>query len=226
MNRWIGIMALAVVGGAVALLVLLGPPAGGVEQMREVLLSYGPWAVLISAGLMIAQAVIAPLPANVITITNGLVFGPLWGAFLSWSTMLMGSSLCFLLSRTVGRPFALRMAGESLERAEGFFKRYGLPAVFVVRIVPFVPFDAISFGAGLVGVPYLKFLLATAIGIIPSVFLYSYIGSMVADAYWWLLIPALSISLVGLVCASKLMNSKLLKLTSKPPRAKLQVQEP
>src|SRR5262245_44474516 len=158
MNRWIGIVASVLIASALVLLLYVGPATGGVDQFRTKLLSYGPWAVVVSAGLMIAQAIIAPLPANVVTITNGLVFGPLWGALLSWVCTLVGASLCFMLSRTFGKPFALRIVGKPLDNAERFFKKYGLHAMFVVRIVPFVPFDAISYGAGLIGVPYLTFL--------------------------------------------------------------------
>jgi uncharacterized membrane protein YdjX (TVP38/TMEM64 family) len=206
MNRWLGITAAAVVIGCIALLALLGPPAGGVDRLRELLLSWGPWAVAVSAALMVAQAIIAPLPANVITITNGLVFGPIWGSLLSWSSMLLGSSICFVLSRTLGRPFATRVVGKSLDKAESFFNRYGLQAVFLVRIMPFVPFDAVSFGAGLVGVPYLKFILATAVGTIPSIMVYSYIGSKVSEAYWWVLIGALCASLIALALATRLLK--------------------
>src|SRR6187431_1685918 len=115
MNRWIGAVAAIVIVFAMTLLLYLGPTRG-VDQFREQLQSYGPWAILISAGLMIAQAIIAPLPANVVTITNGLVFGPLWGALLSWITTLIGASLCFLLSRNLGKPFALKVVGDSLDR--------------------------------------------------------------------------------------------------------------
>jgi uncharacterized membrane protein YdjX (TVP38/TMEM64 family) len=136
---------------------------------------------------MIAQAIIAPLPANVITITNGLVFGPFWGGLFSWFSMLLASSVCFILSRTIGKRFATRFAGNSLENAELFFRKYGMQSVFLVRIMPFVPFDAVSYGAGLVGVPFTKFILATAIGIIPSIVVYSYIGTIVLGSYWWVL---------------------------------------
>ena len=187
MNRWIAISAAAAVALAVALVLIIGPPTGGIEQVRQVMLSYGPWAVAISICLMVAQAIISPLPANVITITNALVFGPFWGSLLSWFSMLLGSALCFILSRTLGKKFAVRIVGKSLETAEQFFKKYGLQSVFIVRIMPFVPFDAVSYGAGLVGVPFSKFILATAIGIIPSVLIYSYIGTMVIGSYWWVL---------------------------------------
>jgi len=206
MNRWIGIVASVLIISAIALLVKVGPTTDGVDHFRTVLLSYGPWSVLVSVGLMIAQAIIAPLPANVVTITNGLVFGPIWGALLSWVSTLLGASLCFMLSRTLGKPFAMRIAGGSVLGAETFFKKYGLQAMFVARMVPFVPFDAISYGAGIVGVPYTTFLTATAIGIIPSILVYSYLGSMVAGAYWYILIAVLSLSLIGILIASLFMR--------------------
>jgi uncharacterized membrane protein YdjX (TVP38/TMEM64 family) len=209
MNRWISVAAVMVVVISVGVLIANGPPVRGVEQLREVLLSWGAWAVIISAGLMIAQAIIAPLPANVITITNGLVFGPIWGSLLSWFSLVLGSSICFLLSKTFGKPFAVRFAGKSIEKAEDFFNQYGLQAVFLVRIMPFVPFDAVSFGAGIVGIPYRRFLLATSVGIIPSVLVYSYIGSRVTEAYWLILVAALSVSLIGFGLASRFWRRQI-----------------
>ena len=201
MKRWVGIavVILALLGGGT--LVKFGPTAGGVEHFRQQLLSYGPWAVVMSAGLMIAQSTIAPLPGNVVAITNGLIFGPLWGALLSWTTTLIGASICFALSRRLGKPFAQKIVGPSLDRAETFFKKYGLHTMFAVRIVPFMPFDAISYVAGLVGVPYTTFLAATAIGIIPSILLYSYLGSIVISAFWYVAIGVLTFLLVGAIVA-------------------------
>ena len=87
MNRWISFTAGSIIVIAIAVLLIVGPKAGSVDNLRSTLLNYGPWAaVAVSAGLMIAQAIIAPLPANAITITNSLVFGPIWGSLLSWFT--------------------------------------------------------------------------------------------------------------------------------------------
>jgi uncharacterized membrane protein YdjX (TVP38/TMEM64 family) len=154
---------------------------------------------------MIAQAIIAPIPGNVVTITNGLVFGPFLGSLLSWVSILIGSSICFLISKTLGKPFAARIAGNGLERAENFFKRYGLHAVFVVRIMPLVPFDGVSYAAGLVGVPFPKFIAATAVGIIPSVIIYSYIGSIALAAYSWVLVSLLGLALIALVIVPRFL---------------------
>ena len=201
MNRWVAIVLVFLLLIGVVAAARLGPATGGVVHFKERLQSYGPWAVAISACLMIAQSTIAPLPGNVVAITNGLVFGPLWGALLSWFSTLIGASICFILSRRLGKPFAQRIVGTSLDRAETFFKRYGLHTMFAMRIVPFMPFDAISYVAGLVGVPYPTFLLATAIGIVPSIIIYSYLGSMVMSAFWYILIAVVTAAIGGVVVA-------------------------
>jgi uncharacterized membrane protein YdjX (TVP38/TMEM64 family) len=206
MNRWISIAAATIIATALAVLLLIGPKAGNVENLRAAMLAYGPWAVGISIGLMVAQAVIAPLPMNAVTITNALVFGPVWGSILSWFSTVLGASLCFFLSKTFGKPFAHKVVGTSLAKAEGFFRKYGLHAMFLVRMMPFVPFDAISYGAPLVGVPFSRFLLATAVGIVPSILVYSYLGAFIAPFYWWVLTGLLCAALVGIIMAARIVR--------------------
>jgi uncharacterized membrane protein YdjX (TVP38/TMEM64 family) len=207
LNRWISFTAGTIIGVAIAVLLIVGPKAGSVDNLRLTLLNYGPWAaVAVSAGLMIAQAIIAPLPANVITITNSLVFGPIWGSILSWFTTVLGASLCFMLAKSFGKPFAGKIVGSPLQKAERFFKAYGLHAMFIVRMMPLVPFDAVSYGAGLVGVPFSRFLLATSVGIIPSILVYSYLGNLIAGIYWWVLIAMLSVSFVGIIAAARIFR--------------------
>ena len=63
---------------------------------------------------MITQAVVAPLPANVISASNGFLFGAFWGTLLSWATTLVGASLCYYISKTFGRPLAMRFADRGL----------------------------------------------------------------------------------------------------------------
>jgi uncharacterized membrane protein YdjX (TVP38/TMEM64 family) len=206
MNRWISITAAILIATALAVLLVIGPKAGNVEHLRTLMLAYGPWAVGISIALMIGQAVIAPLPMNVVTITNALVFGPFWGSVLSWFSTLLGACLCFLLSKTFGRPFAHKIIGRSMEKVEDFFRTYGLHAMFFVRIMPLIPFDAVSYGAPLVGVPFSRFLLATSVGIIPSILIYSYLGKLIAGIYWWVLVALLCAALVGIIAAAQIIR--------------------
>jgi uncharacterized membrane protein YdjX (TVP38/TMEM64 family) len=189
-------LATAVALGILAIIFLLGgkPSVQDVEGFRGSVLSFGSLGIVFSAGFMLIQATFAP---NVTIVTNALVFGPFWGGLLSWVTILMGASVCFWFSRKYGKPMAARLAGRSLESVERFLERYGLHALLLARITPFVPFDAVSYVAGLAGVSYRKFLLATAIGLAPLIAFDSYIGSV---AFKNVSFIGLSILIVMTVC--------------------------
>lgn len=153
-------------------------PQEAIQAFRDYLLGFGYWAPLVSSLLMVFQSVIAPLPAFVVTFTNGLLFGWVWGTLLSWSSAMLGAVLCFWIARALGRPVVERLVGgtRALEVSDVFFARYGNRAILVSRLLPFVSFDIISYGAGLTPVSFRKFLVATGIGQLPATVIYSYLG--------------------------------------------------
>ena len=175
-----------------------------VETARANIASYGALAPVVSAVLMIFQSVIAPLPAFLITFANGLLFGVWWGAALSWSSAMLGATLCFFIARLLGRPVIIRLLSESaVNTSDRFFQRYGKHAVLIARLVPVISFDAISYGAGLTGMRFLWFGIATGIGQLPATLLYSYLGDRVTGsikALFWGFGVVIAISIIiGLV---------------------------
>lgn len=165
------------VNAIVSILTIADVPQA-IQRFREYLLGFGVWAPLVSAVLMVFQAVVAPLPAFVLTFTNGLLFGWAWGAVLSWSSAMVGAMLCFWIARALGRPVVERLVGgsKSLEVSDLFFTRYGNRTILITRLLPFVSFDIISYGAGLTPITIRSFLLATGIGQLPATIVYSYLG--------------------------------------------------
>ncbi|MDP9439101.1 MAG: TVP38/TMEM64 family protein, partial [Actinomycetota bacterium] len=135
---------------------------------------FGPLAPAVFVLLLVAQAVLAPLPAPALAAAGGYVFGAFWGFVLTWLGALLGGVLCFALSRALGRGFVARSA-----RLEGLDRRveeHGTVIVFVLRLIPVVSFDAISYAAGLTRIPFWRFLLATALGMAPGTFVFVYLG--------------------------------------------------
>ncbi len=152
---------------------------GDAASVRAYPLATGAWAPLVSAALMILQSALAPLPSSPVTYANGLVFGMWWGALLSWASALVAATLCFALSRRFGRPVAERLVTRrALQWSDDFFARFGAYAILLGRLLPFVSFDVVSYGAGLVGVSFPVFIVATALGMIPGTLLYSYLGHL------------------------------------------------
>lgn len=91
---------------------------------------------------------------------------------MTWLGALLGGVLCFLLSRVFGRKFvacSIRLKG--LDRR---VEEHGAIVIFVPRLIPLVSFDAISHAAGLSGISFWKFLLATALA--PGTFVFVYLG--------------------------------------------------
>lgn len=124
--------------------------------------------------LLLLQAVFAPLPAPAVAVAGGYVFGITEGFFLTWAGALLGGAACFGLSRTLGRRFVSQSG--RMEKIDAYAKKHGAFAVFVLRLVPLISFDAVSYVAGLSGIPFRKFLLATALGMAPGTFVFVYLG--------------------------------------------------
>jgi len=150
---------------------------GDIPRMKAYLLSFGIWAPLVSATLMVFQSVAAPLPAFVITFANGLLFGAFWGTLLSWSSAMVGAAICYFIARALGRPVVERIVGgRSLALADRFFDRYGQYAVLIARLIPIVSFDVVSYAAGVTSVGFVAFMVATGIGQLPATVVYSVLG--------------------------------------------------
>lgn len=150
-----------------------------IDQVRLYILSFGVWAPLVSALMMILQAVLAPLPAFMITFANAAVFGWWQGALLSWSSAMAAAVLCFFLARWFGRGFVAKLTSHfALEQVDQFFSRHGQYTILVARLLPFISFDIVSYGAGLTSMKLRHFLIATGVGQLPATLIYSYVGGM------------------------------------------------
>ena len=152
-----------------------------IETAREYIAGYGLFAPLISAALMIFQSVIAPLPAFLITIANGALFGFWWGMLLSWSSAMLGAALCFYIARFLGAKHVARIVSQPVvNKTDQFIQKYGNYAILIARLIPYIPFDVVSYAAGLTRIRFIGFWLATGIGQLPATAVYTYLGNRIS----------------------------------------------
>ncbi|HEV2072436.1 MAG TPA: hypothetical protein VGR29_02230 [Thermomicrobiales bacterium] len=64
--------------------------SGDHQRIREYLRGYGAWGPVVSIFLMTAQVIFAPIPASVVQLANGVVYGPLWGTLLNIAGQMAG----------------------------------------------------------------------------------------------------------------------------------------
>jgi len=177
---------------------------GDIAGLRDYILSYGFWAPVASCFLMILQALVAPVPSFLITFANGLAFGVFWGWMLSLLGHVLAAAVCFWISRSLGRvPVEVLVGRTGLQSADRWFARWGMYAVFVGRLVPGVAFDVISYAAGLTRMRFRNFLVATALGILPQTFLYSYLGRQ-APEYVALFLVTSALVVAGVIAVAVL----------------------
>jgi membrane protein DedA with SNARE-associated domain len=136
--------------------------------------AYGLLAVFV---LMVGESCGLPFPSEVIMPTSGLLAATghmnLVAAILAGAAAnLAGSLIAYGLAARFGAPLLLgpgRYVGirrHHLEIADGWFKRWGLVAVLIGRVLPVVR-TYISFPAGLARVDLTRFSILTFVGALP-----------------------------------------------------------
>jgi uncharacterized membrane protein YdjX (TVP38/TMEM64 family) len=162
-------------------------------EVQAFIRGWGPWGAAGSIALMVLHSFL-PLPAEIIAIANGMIFGPWLGVALTWSGAMLGAILSFALARWLGRPFLRWVLPERhYRRIAGVSTRTG--TLLMVRLVPVISFNLVNYAAGVLGVPWWPFLWTTAVGILPLGIAMVVFGweMMTAPRWVWALAAALVI---------------------------------
>lgn len=161
------------------------------ERLQGLLRNAGALAPLLFVGLLVVQAVVAPLPAPALAIAGGYGFGVVEGFFLTWLGSLIGGVISFGISRRFGRGFVA--ASPRAVRLDSFVEEYGAVLIFVLRLIPLVSFDAISYAAGLSSIRFGAFLLATTLGMAPGTFAFVFLGGSESGPWTWAVLLGLAL---------------------------------
>jgi len=179
-----------------------------IRGMRNYLSEFGIIAPIVSMGLMVLQSLASPLPAFVITFANAWVFGWFWGAVYSWTGAMIGAAICYWIAKTFGRPVVEKLVGKkSLVMTDRFFEAYGPHTVMIARLIPLVPFDIISYAAGLTSISFWLFFAATGIGQLPATIIYSLLGENLSTStryIFWTITGFLALLILSLAVKQRI----------------------
>jgi uncharacterized membrane protein YdjX (TVP38/TMEM64 family) len=199
---------------------------GDLEGLKTYLLSFGAWAPVIAGLVMVFQAVVAPLPAFVPALANGLLFGAFWGTLLTWSTSVIGAVICFYIARSLGRPAVEKLvSSRAMKSVDSFFKRYGNNSVLIARLIPLFSFSAISYVSGVTSIGFWGYLWATAVGILPGTIVFCVLGNNMNDLvrFVWYAVTGVAALIVLGFSARQAFNKRLqncAKQAAKPELSK------
>jgi len=165
-----------------------------VLQLASTLTAWIAEAGYLGLFLLIAgESTLIPIPSEIILPFAGfLVFS---GKMVFWLAVLVailgqifGSAISYAIGYYGGRPIVLRygkyflLSHKHFERVESWFSKHGMQAVFFCRLLPVVR-TIISFPAGITRVNFKKFLLYSALGIIPWTIFLTYVGFKLGEQW-------------------------------------------
>ena len=179
------------------------------REWRVWIRSFGVLAPVMSVALSVAQIVPLPIPPPALPLANGWLFGVLGGTIVTWIGVVLNAMLGYALARGPGRSLMTRLVpARHMRRAERVVSDHGGWSVFVARLVPILPFSAISVVAGLLHLPVREYAIATAAGVLPSSFALALIGWQLSRGTlaWSHIIIALLI--LGLLMAASVPLSR------------------
>jgi len=176
------LLAVAAIAAVVALFHFL-PVAVWLTSFKAYVKSLGAVGYLLYA-LVYALCVILFIPASILTLGAGAIFGLAGGTIVVVVGATLGATGAFLLARTVLRRKVESMtAGNAKFRAlDRAIAKEGGKIVLLVRLAVVFPFTYSNYAFGLTGIRPLPYVLATLFGIIPATFAFVYIGAAAETA--------------------------------------------
>lgn len=149
-----------------------------------------------------------------VNLVKGFDYALLVTALVGGVGELTGAVAGFYIARIVGRPIVAKWEetaararsgnsspeklgrieraiiltlGDAVTIADNLLEKWGAVAVLLTRLAPPIPFDAVSYGAGLTKIKFKPFIAATAVGAFPRALMYAYIGKKTYESF--VLIP-------------------------------------
>lgn len=124
--------------------------------------------------------------AAVASVTGGFLFGLALGTTLNVMAASLGAFAIFLAARWgLGRALAQRVdASEgTLKKIRQGLREHEVSVLFLMRLVPVVPFFVANLVPALVGVRFFNFAYTTVLGIIPGGLVYTWIGVGLGEVF-------------------------------------------
>jgi uncharacterized membrane protein YdjX (TVP38/TMEM64 family) len=152
---------------------------GTAENLMQALRGLGARGAVLYAALQICVAVSGILPASLLGVAAGAIYGLVPGFLLAAASTLAGAVLSFFLSRSLFRPAVEHLVARRprLRNLDALVARDGWKLVCLLRISPIMPFSATSFLLGLSPIGLRDYAIGT-LASLPALCGYVFIGTL------------------------------------------------
>jgi uncharacterized membrane protein YdjX (TVP38/TMEM64 family) len=165
----------------VAVVIVARVAGSGVPRFTAWVSAQGAWApVAYLAGYVLLT--VAFVPGALPTMAAGAIFGLGEGTLYAFLGEVLGGIASFVMARSVARPLVEARLQSSprfatLDRAVA---REGRRIVFMLRLSPAIPFNALNYALGITTIRFVDYVVAS-VAMLPACFLYVYYGKLIGD---------------------------------------------
>jgi len=160
------------------------------RENREALLAFRDsyFIAMVAAFIGLYFVIVAfSLPgAAVASVTGGFLFGLALGTTFNVLAASLGAFAIFWAARAgLGKTLAARMEASegTLQKINTGLRENEISVLFLLRLVPAVPFFVANLLPALVGVKFRNFAITTSLGIIPGALVFTWIGVGLGEVF-------------------------------------------
>lgn len=137
-------------------------------------------AYVTAYALVVALSLPFALP---MTLTGGFLFGLAAGSLLTITAATIGAVGVFLAARYAVGDVLRARTGPWLKKVEAGLRRNEISYLFLLRLVPAVPFFAANLAPAFLGVKLRTFVWTTFFGIAPGTVAFTFAGAGIGDVF-------------------------------------------
>ena len=152
---------------------------GVAEELMHVVRGLGVRGAVVFAIVQLLMAVSGILPASLLGVAAGIIYGLVPGFLLAAASTWAGALLSYFLTRSLFRATIERLAARRprLRDLDARIARDGWKLVCLLRISPIMPFSATSFVLGLSAISLRDYAIGT-LASLPALCGYVFIGTL------------------------------------------------
>jgi phosphatidylserine/phosphatidylglycerophosphate/cardiolipin synthase-like enzyme/uncharacterized membrane protein YdjX (TVP38/TMEM64 family) len=155
----------------------INPRAVG-RALRE--FATGAWAPFVVIGAFVLGGLVV-FPVVVLIAATAATFGPGLGFIYAAFGTMLSAAVTYGLGARLGKQTLRDLLGPRLESVRKRVARKGVIAVAVIRLVPVAPFTVVNLLAGASEITFTQFMLGTALGMLPGIFMMSVLGHQLSQ---------------------------------------------
>ena len=147
--------------------------------LRALLAPFGMWGAVIIVAAIAVILVVPVVPATVLQVGAGLVFGPWLGFVLTLGGDIIGALVGFAIARRWGqRVVRDRLSPDEQIAFDDLCARITPTGMILLRVLPGPAYTVVSFAAGCSRMPWWHYLIGSVVGVAPGLLVLTVAGDL------------------------------------------------